>query len=147
MHKKSYSLLSITLRTGAGPTVSGYFVQGAMKYGFFEVFKPAVRHYFEYQNVQLDNIVILMIAAGMAELIGSSFLTPFEAARIRLVAKPDFADNIFDCLSKQLREEGLISWFLGLPAVTLKNVPYTVMQLSVFESLSKAAYDTMDGMG
>ena len=35
-----------------------------------------------------------MISGFFAELIGSSFLAPFEAARIRLVTNPNFATGV-----------------------------------------------------
>ncbi|KAJ1434017.1 mitochondrial carrier domain-containing protein [Ochromonadaceae sp. CCMP2298] len=121
------------LLTGVIPTVTGYFVQGSFKYGFYECFKPIVRTFFEGQQLEVENVFILMVAAAMAEIIASSFLTPFEAARIRLVADTSFASGVVDCVQKIVSQEGVGNLFLGLPAILFKNVPYTVMQLSIFE--------------
>eukprot|EP01038_Epipyxis_sp_PR26KG_P008067 gene8067-10930_t len=143
------------LGKGLGPTLVGYAIQGSLKYGFYEIFKVAVKSSItlfitfhpSLSFLQVDKIIIFMIAGGLAELIGSLFLCPFETARIRLVSNPTFANGLIDCLQKIKNEEGIKTWFSGLPAILLKNVPYTIFQLSTFESLTSLMYAKLAELG
>ena len=124
-----------------GPTLLGYAIQGSMKYGFYEIFKrflfdtPALEH--------TDKIIVYMLAGAMAETIGSSFLAPFEACRIRLVADPKFASGVFSCFKKLIDNEGMQSLYRGLPAIMVKQLPYTIVKFSVFETVSGWLYKTL----
>lgn len=88
-----------------------------------------------------------MIAGALAELIGSSTLSPFEAARIRLVSDSKYADNTFACVGKMIIEEGWISLFFGLPALLLKLIPYSAVQLSGFEFFTTTVYSKLAEAG
>jgi solute carrier family 25 (mitochondrial phosphate transporter), member 3 len=80
------------LLQGLGPTLLGYSIQGSLKYGFYEIFKPMLLA--EYPFFEGNKLLLFIVAGAMAELIGSSTLTPFEAARIRLVVNPSFASGV-----------------------------------------------------
>lgn len=132
---------------GTGPTLLGYLVQGSFKYGFYEIFKPLVAAQLGVGlagSSDVDKIVSFMIAGGCAELIGSTFLAPFEAARIRLVSNPTFAPGIVGCVSRIVDEETASSLFRGLPAILAKQVPYTVVQLSSYEFLTGYVYRALE---
>lgn len=133
--------------TGLLPTMVGYFTQGSLKYGFYEIFKPIIKTSLLGAGFALDNVYIFMIAGALAELIGSSTLSPFEAARIRLVSDSKYAENTFACVGKMITEEGWISLFLGLPALLLKNVPYSMVQLSSFEFFTTTVYTKLNEAG
>ena len=81
-----------------------------------------------------------MISGFFAEFIGSTFLSPFEAARIRLVTNPQYARGVVDCIRRIVEEEKVSSLFRGLPAVFAKQIPFTVIQLASFESITTAIY-------
>ena len=127
------------LLQGLGPTISGYMVQGSLKYGFYEIFKPTLLQ--SHPELFADNRVLLLItAAGAAETIGSSILTPFEAARIRLVDRPDYANGLQSALSKIVQDEGFSGLFSSLIPILTRNVPYTMIQLALFETITRAVY-------
>lgn len=135
---------------GFGPTIFGYFLHGSLKYGFYEVFKPIVSEFLVTSNVQLGSslsLCIFVISGALAELIGSFLLAPFESLRIRLVAKPDFANGLVSCFTKIVSTEGLIALFIGLPVMLMRNVPYTMVQLSTFELLTKSIYSNIGQIG
>ena len=185
------------LFTGVIPTFIGFSIQGALKYGFFEVFKPLVKasiiaYHMNHDHTllnsddndntvlslfslsQLDIISILIVSAASAELIGSFFLTPFEAIRIRQVSatatsstspatsssttstdhkqqqqqqQVNQKSDIITFISTIITNEGVSSLFLGLPAIMLKAIPYTAVQLSCFELCSTAFYQTLFDSG
>ena len=177
------------LFTGVIPTFIGFSIQGAFKYGFFEVFKPLVKtiiiaYHMNQDNAlfsidnnddtvlslfslsQIDVISILIVSAASAELIGSFFLTPFEAVRIRQVSTTSATatttntdqqqqqqqqvnqkSDIITFTNTIITNEGLSSLFLGLPAIMLKAIPYTAVQLSCFELCSTSFYQTLFDSG
>lgn len=92
-------------------------------------------------------LVVFMLAGGLADTIASFVLTPFEACRIRLVADPTFANGLLPCLQKIASTEGAEGLFRGLPAILAKQIPYTVVCLSVFESIASFTYSYMADHG
>ena len=124
------------LAQGLGPTLVGYAVQGSLKYGLYEIFKSQLLAQLDLPPGAASPLLTLMLAGGCAEVIASSFLSPFEAARIRLVSNPAFADGLVPCLQRISTEEGSSALFFGLPAILAKQVPYTILQLSTFDSFS-----------
>lgn len=141
------------LGQGLGPTVAGYCVQGSLKYGFFEALKPVVRGIFASYGLNVANtdepwkVLAIVFAAALAEFIGSTALAPFEAARIRMVVNPSFADGITSALKNIEKEEGLSGLFIGLPAILFKQIPYTVVSLTVFEIASGYFYSQLTNFG
>lgn len=129
------------------PTLIGYWIQGSLKYGLYELFKPLVKLELLSNGIALDGIWIFMIASAFAESIASSTLSPFEASRIRMVSSPSYADSIQACVSRMVAEDGPKSLFAGLPAILLKNVPYTVVQLSTFELFTTFVYSKLASLG
>ncbi|GMH52750.1 hypothetical protein TrLO_g8690 [Triparma laevis f. longispina] len=107
----------LKLFSGSLPTLTGYFLQGSLKYGFYDAFKPLTSHLTE------ENVVNLLIAAGLAELIGTTVLTPLEASRIKQVASSDL--SFVEALSQPS--------FESLQPCLLKMLPYTMVQLSTYE--------------
>lgn len=127
------------LLKGMAPTLGGYALQGAIKYGSYEVFKPLISQSFAELFGFINTgdlplkILILLLAGGLADTLGSLVLTPFEAARIRLVANPSFANGLLPTINKIVLNEGYSSLFKSLPVILARQVPYTMVQLCTFE--------------
>ena len=98
------------LLQGLGPTAAGYAIQGGLKYGLYETFKAALVAALAPLGGALP-LPPLLAAAAAAELIASTALCPYEAARIRLVADPSFASGLGAALSRLVRENGLAGVF------------------------------------
>jgi len=135
----------LLLLLGLGPTLIGYSVQGALKFGFYEIFKTTLMGLLAPQ--ESGRLVVFMLAGGLADTIASFVLTPFEACRIRLVADPSFANGLLPCLQKITSSEGLEGLFRGLPAILTKQIPYTVVCLSVFETVASSTYSYLADHG
>lgn len=134
------------LLQGLGPTISGYMIQGSLKYGFYEMFKTMLLQ--SHPEIFSDNTILLLItAAAAAETIGSSTLTPFEAARIRLVDNPDYADGLQGALAKMVEDEGFSGLFSSLIPILTRNVPYTMIQLALFETITRIIYTELANEG
>jgi hypothetical protein len=138
---------SLVVVIGLLPTSSGFFIHGSLKYGLYELFKPAVKLWLLSEGIAADKMVIFMLASMAAEMIGSLSLSPFETTRIRLVAEPAFASSAADCARKITGSQGLGGLYVSLPPLLLKNVPYTVLQLSSFEFFSSFIYSYLAAQG
>ena len=132
------------LLDGWESTFAGYFIQGACKYGFFEVFK-ALSGVNSGGSADDHRLLTLLLCAASAEVIGSAFLTPLEQIRIKTVSDASYAsDGFFEAAKKFAREEGMDGIIQSLPVTYAKMVPYTAVQLASFEVLKVALADVGD---
>jgi solute carrier family 25 phosphate transporter 3 len=111
---------------GLGPTVVGYGIEGAMKFGVYEICKPIFNALFLGSSSEEKSAVAFLLASITAGAIAALILCPMESTRIRIVTDPAFAGKgLLTGLSKLVTEEGLWSTFSGLWAMLAKQVPYT----------------------
>eukprot|EP00160_Parvularia_atlantis_P019277 Unigene7489_Nuclearia_a/m.23023 Unigene7489_Nuclearia_a/g.23023 ORF Unigene7489_Nuclearia_a/g.23023 Unigene7489_Nuclearia_a/m.23023 type:complete len:207 (+) Unigene7489_Nuclearia_a:454-1074(+) len=83
-----------------------------------------------------------MVSSAAAETIATAALCPFEAIRIKMVTAPEYAKTGMTVgLARILRAEGLAGWYKGLVPILMKQVPYTVMQLTTFQLSTDAVYN------
>ncbi|EWM20665.1 mitochondrial phosphate carrier protein [Nannochloropsis gaditana] len=124
------------LLKGLGATLTGYSIQGSLKYGLYAIFKSVVTRLLPSSSI----FVTWVLASMIADCIASTALCPLEATRIRLVADPSFASGTLDGIGHLLREEGCSSIFKGMPAILAKQLPYTIVQLCGFELITRVFY-------
>lgn len=108
-----------------GPTVVGYGIEGAMKFGVYEVMKPLMA------NLLKDSTAVAYIAASVfAGAVAAILLCPMESTRIRVVTDKEYAGKgLLSALPKLIREEGLLSTFSGIWAMLAKQVCTVCMNL------------------
>ncbi|KAI6088891.1 mitochondrial phosphate carrier protein [Hypoxylon rubiginosum] len=135
---------SAALLTGFGPTVTGYFLQGAFKFGGYEFFKRKTNDYLGPENAAVHRNAVYLASSASAEFLGDILLCPFEAARIRLVSQPLFASNMLTALVKMTRYEGMAGLYSGFMPIVLKQVPYTMATFVVYEKALEIAYTLVD---
>jgi len=126
-----------TLLTGLAPTAVGYFFQGALKFGFYEVFKKSFSGALGQENADKYRTAIYLAASGSAEVLADLALCPMEATRIRLVQNPSFATGLPDAAGKIFAAEGIAGFYKGLAPILLKQVPYTMAKFAVFERVAE----------
>jgi len=129
------------LTIGWGPTLCGYMIQGACKFGFYEHFKYKAVDLLGLETVKKNTLPVYLVAGALAESIASFMLCPWEAVRIRMVSKPDFAPNMVSAFRKMQAAEGLIGMYRGLPPIMFKQVPYTMTQFATFQYALEGLYD------
>jgi solute carrier family 25 phosphate transporter 3 len=128
------------LLAGLGPTVVGYGLEGAAKFGFYESLKPIS------MQVINNKAVAFLVASIIAGAVASILLCPMESTRIRLVTDPKFASGLITGLPKLIKEEGLGSTFDGLAAMLAKQVPYTLGKQVSFDVFAGIFYSLADSM-
>lgn len=109
------------LLTGFGPTVAGYFLQGAFKFGGYEFFKQQSVNLLGYESAKNNRTSVYLASAAAAEFFADIALCPLEATRIRLVSEPTFANGLAGGFAKILRTEGLGAFYGGFGPILFKQ--------------------------
>lgn len=136
------------LLAGLGPTTYGYLIEGAFKFGIYEVTKPVVQNWLvrlaqwtslSFLSTRWVGFVFCGTVSGVA---ASALLCPMEAIRIRQVAEPDFAPNGWiEGGYKMLRYEGVLAMSKGWVPMLCKQVPYTVAKNVGFDVVTRLCYE------
>ena len=121
------------LLTGLGPTVVGYSIQGAFKFGGYEFWKKQAIDYLGIDEARKHRQAVYLGASAIAEFFADIALCPLEATRIRLVSQPSFANGLAGGFARILREEGPGAFYAGFGPILFKQVPYTMAKFAVFE--------------
>ena len=143
------------LLSGLGPTALGYLMEGAIKYGVYEILKPVVlqslarvtvwSHYLAFLNTKVVGFSISAAISGMA---ASVMLLPMEALRIRIVANPDKRSRGWLVTGyKMLKDEGATSMTKAIVPMLSKQVPYTVTKNVSFDFITKYSYSALVSRG
>ena len=126
------------LLTGLAPTVVGYGLEGAVKFGLYEAFKSLLS-----PLSCLDGFSAKLLASVIAGAFAAVLLCPMEEARIKMVGDASWArENLVSAMARLLlqQEGGVLSTFAGLPAMLLKQIPYTMGKQVSFDIIAEALY-------
>ncbi|KAI9296157.1 mitochondrial carrier [Neoconidiobolus thromboides FSU 785] len=129
------------LLTGLGPTISGYFIQGALKFGGYEFWKKTIIETVGVETATNNRTAVYLASSAIAEFFADIALCPLEATRIRLVSQPEFATGLVSGFTRILKEEGVARGFYsGFFPILFKQVPYTMAKFVVYERAAEAIY-------
>ncbi|PWW79769.1 mitochondrial carrier [Tuber magnatum] len=132
------------LWTGFGPTCAGYFLQGAFKFGGYELFKQQSINLLGYETASQNRTAVYLASSALAEFFADIALCPLEATRIRLVSQPDFASGLLSGFGKILKNEGVGAFYSGFGPILFKQVPYTMAKFVVYEKVAETVYSHWD---
>jgi solute carrier family 25 phosphate transporter 3 len=130
------------LYTGWLPTLIGYSMQGACKYGFYELFKVQLADVVGEQNAFQYRTPLYLAASASAEAIADVALCPMEALKVRMqttMGKP-FATSALAGFNTMLHNEGMNGFFKGLAPLWFRQIPHTMMKFTSFEHTVEAIY-------
>lgn len=130
---------------GLAPTVVGYGIEGAMKFGVYEVTKPLMASILPTQNTATAFIAASVLAGAVA----SVFLCPMESARIRVVTDEEYKDkSLAATLIKLIKDDGgVMGLFSGIYAMLSKQVPYTMAKQVSFDIVAGLLYSFLAESG
>ncbi|KAI9226797.1 MAG: mitochondrial phosphate carrier protein [Piptocephalis tieghemiana] len=129
------------LYTGWGPTLLGYSMQGAAKYGFYELFKKKYADAVGEENFRKYNTLVFLTASASAELLADVALCPMEALKVKMqTSTTPFASGPIAGFNKILQAEGANGFYKGLTPLWLRQIPYTMMKFASFEKTVEAIY-------
>jgi len=123
------------------PTLLGYSVQGACKFGFYEYFKKTYADAAGPENAEKYKSLIFLAGSASAEVIADVGLAPFEAVKVKVQTNPGYARGLSDGGPKFVAENGVGGLFKGLPALWGRQIPYTMMKFAAFENTVNALYE------
>lgn len=132
------------LLTGLGPTAAGYFLQGAFKFGGYELFKQQSISLLGYETASNNRTAVYLASAACAEFFADIALCPLEATRIRLVSEPTYANGLIGGFAKILKNEGVGAFYAGFGPILFKQIPYTMAKFVVYEKVAEAIYQRVD---
>jgi len=143
------------LWAGLGPTSVGYLLEGSVKFGLYEVLKPALTcwlHRLAALSPSLaffnSQFLIFVLSALVSGVAASFVLCPMEVIRIRLVSEPNFTSGGWIGVGyKILKNEGVNGFTKGLNPMLLKQVPYTVTKNVSFDLITKFFYSYLRQSG
>lgn len=129
------------LYTGWLPTAIGYHIQGACKYGFYELFKKKFADLAGEETAFKYRTTLYLAASASAEVIADIGLCPMEALKVRMqTSTVPYAKNTLEGFNKILSQEGLSGFYKGLAPLWLRQIPYTMMKFASFERTVEVIY-------
>lgn len=129
------------LLTGFGATFVGYSLQGAGKYGFYEVFKYQYGKLIGEDNAVKYKTALFLASSASAEFLADIALCPFEAVKVKTQATiPPVNPNFFASFAKAAGEGGL---YRGLVPLWARQIPYTMVKFATFENTVIAIYNQL----
>ncbi|KAG7361363.1 mitochondrial carrier protein [Nitzschia inconspicua] len=138
------------LWAGLGPTYWGYLLEGAVKFGVYEVLKPSMTSWLSRIaaatsiTIFSSSLLAFVLSGVVSGVAASMVLCPMEALRIRLVAEPAFASGGWiQGGYKILQKEGVYGFSKGFAPMILKQVPYTVTKNVSFDVITKLLYSSL----
>ncbi|KAJ4962106.1 hypothetical protein NE237_022016 [Protea cynaroides] len=122
------------------PTLLGYSMQGACKFGFYEFFK---KYYSDIAGPEFSakyKTLIYLAGSASAEVIADVALCPMEAVKVRVQTQPGFARGLSDGFPKFVKSEGYAGLYKGLVPLWGRQIPYTMMKFASFEKIVEMMY-------
>lgn len=131
------------LYLGFLPTFCGYGCQGCFKFGFYEIFKDLYTNLVGEEKAHKHHTLLYLSASFSAEFCADVFLCPFEAIKVRMQTSPPedkFPTKLAEGWKKIQGAEGMHGLYKGLVPLWCRQIPYTMMKFTVFESTVAAFY-------
>jgi hypothetical protein len=116
------------LLSGLGPTIVGYGLEGAMKFGLYEVGKPVFGALLSSSRTAVGGAadippLAFLLASILAGAIAAMLLCPMESLRIKQVTDEEYANtSLMTGLPKMMQTDGMTALFGGLLAMLAKQV-------------------------
>ena len=124
------------LLTGLVPTMVGYGVEGALKFGSYELVKAPLASVLDGLGPEVSGAVGPLMAGIFAGGLAALVVGPAEATRIRMVSDPSFSgDDMLGAARRLVQLEGSAGLLRGIPATISKQLPYTATKQVTFDAL------------
>ena len=125
---------------GLGATSVGYFIQGATKFGGYEVCKRLAYEQLQQMGELGETIArdfrlpVMIASAACAETLASALLCPLEVLKLRMQTSPELAAlGLRRAMLETAQRDGVGALFKGFVPIAMRQVPYTACKLVTFE--------------
>lgn len=98
---------SIAVWKGWFPTLVGYSLQGAFKYGLYEVFKDIYSNALGEENSKKYKALVWCAGSASAEVFADIALCPLEMVKVKVQTSPkgEFPTSFFPALSQMIAQK------------------------------------------
>eukprot|EP00596_Hydrurales_sp_CCMP1899_P008632 CAMPEP_0119034416 /NCGR_PEP_ID=MMETSP1177-20130426/1401_1 /TAXON_ID=2985 /ORGANISM="Ochromonas sp, Strain CCMP1899" /LENGTH=366 /DNA_ID=CAMNT_0006991829 /DNA_START=133 /DNA_END=1233 /DNA_ORIENTATION=+ len=117
---------------GVFPYMAADGLSGAVKFATFEISKVFLERKLP---VKFHPSLQFLCAAG-AMVACSFIMVPGEVIKIRLQA--GLCKTMTEGITQTLKQDGILGLFVGYSATLIRDVPYTMMELGLYENIKSA---------
>lgn len=128
------------LARGWAPTLIGYSMQGAFKFGLYEYFKIFYSDLAGKENAYNYRTFIYLAASASAEFFADIALSPMEAAKVKIQTTEGYANTLRQAVPRMWCEEGITAFYKSLVPLWMRQIPYTMMKFACFERTVELLY-------
>lgn len=122
------------------PTLVGYSMQGALKFGLYEYFKHFFAQLVGREVVSHHRVALFLVSSATAELFADIALAPWEAVKIKMQTTRLYPPHVNVVVPRMFAVEGLNAFFKGLGPLWARQVPYTMVKFATFEKFVEFFY-------
>lgn len=121
------------LYRGSVPAILGQFTSHGLRTGIFETSKLILISF----APTLPSIQVQSMASFCSTVLGTAIRIPCEVLKQRLQA--GIFDNVGEAITGTLRQDGIKGFFRGTGATLLREVPFYVAGMGLYEEAKKGA--------
>eukprot|EP00026_Physarum_polycephalum_P012848 Phypoly_transcript_13189.p1 GENE.Phypoly_transcript_13189~~Phypoly_transcript_13189.p1 ORF type:complete len:316 (+),score=54.06 Phypoly_transcript_13189:34-981(+) len=125
------------------PTLVGYSLQGAFKYGLYEVFKDIYSNALGEENSKKYKALVWCAGSASAEVFADIALCPLEMVKVKVQTSPkgEFPTSFFPALSQMVAQKETTRFPFGsIIPLWSRQIPYTVAKFFFFEKIVSLFY-------
>jgi len=125
------------------PTLIGYSLQGAFKYGLYEVFKDVYSTALGEENSKKYKALIWCAGSASAEVFADIALCPLEMVKVKVQTSPagTWPTSFFPALAKMQANSADTGFpFRSIVPLWSRQIPYTVAKFFFFEKTVQLFY-------
>ena len=108
-----------------------------VRFGCYELAKPV------FKSLTPSDFVNALLASTVAGGIAALVLCPPEDVRIRMVSDPGYASSSLEGFKRRVAEDGALASFAAVPAMTAKQVPYTMGKQVSFDYMCEIVHSVL----
>lgn len=125
------------------PTLLGYSLQGAFKYGLYEIFKDTYSNMLGEENSKKYKALVWCAGSASAEVFADIALCPLEMVKVKVqTSKPgSWPTQFFPATSQMIANKAETRFPFGsLVPLWSRQIPYTVAKFFFFEKCVQMFY-------
>eukprot|EP01111_Echinosteliopsis_oligospora_P005541 TRINITY_DN1893_c0_g1_i1.p1 TRINITY_DN1893_c0_g1~~TRINITY_DN1893_c0_g1_i1.p1 ORF type:complete len:320 (-),score=94.44 TRINITY_DN1893_c0_g1_i1:49-1008(-) len=125
------------------PTLVGYSLQGAFKYGLYEAFKDTYSNLLGEENAAKYKALVWCAGSASAEVFADIALCPLEMIKVKVQTSPagSFPTSFFPALAQMSANRAETRFPYGsLVPLWSRQIPYTVAKFFFFEKCVQMFY-------
>jgi len=125
------------------PTLVGYSLQGAFKYGLYEIFKDVYSNALGEENAKKYKALVWCAGSASAEVFADIALCPLEMVKVKVQTSPkgEFPTSFFPAVNQMIAQKETTRFPFGsIVPLWSRQIPYTVAKFFFFEKIVSLFY-------